>query len=102
MKLYTYNHIQYVVIYIYHLYKYIFIFKYIRLYICIDIYMVHERNNGAGKSFCFMSLEPRLVLGDGCGFLLRYRMYMYIFDPRDPITLSDDDWGVQSPPQQGI
>ena len=22
--------------------------------------------------------------------------------PRDPITLSDDDWGVQSPPQQGI
>ena len=23
-------------------------------------------------------------------------------NPRDPITLSDDDWGVQSPPQQGI
>ena len=22
--------------------------------------------------------------------------------PRDPITLSDDDWGIQSPPQQGI
>ena len=22
--------------------------------------------------------------------------------PRDPITLSEDDWGVQSPPQQGI
>ena len=22
--------------------------------------------------------------------------------PRDPITLSDDDWGVQSPPQQDI
>ena len=22
--------------------------------------------------------------------------------PRDPINLSDDDWGVQSPPQQGI
>ena len=22
--------------------------------------------------------------------------------PRDPITLSDDDWGVQSPPKQGI
>ncbi len=22
--------------------------------------------------------------------------------PRDPITLSDDDWGLQSPPQQGI
>ena len=22
--------------------------------------------------------------------------------PGDPITLSEDDWGVQSPPQQGI
>ena len=22
--------------------------------------------------------------------------------PMDPITLSEDDWGVQSPPQQGI
>ncbi len=22
--------------------------------------------------------------------------------PRDPITLSEDDWGVQSPPQKGI
>ena len=25
-----------------------------------------------------------------------------VFDPRDPITLSEDDWSVQSPPQQGI
>jgi len=23
-------------------------------------------------------------------------------NPRDPITLSKDDWGLQSPPQQGI
>ena len=23
-------------------------------------------------------------------------------DTRDPITLSEDDWGVQSPPQQSI
>ena len=23
-------------------------------------------------------------------------------NPRDPITFSDDDWGVQSPPQLGI
>ena len=22
--------------------------------------------------------------------------------PRDPITLSEDDWGLQSPPQKGI
>ena len=30
-------------------------------------------------------------------------VFMYIqFYPRDPITLSEDDWGLQSPPQQGI
>ena len=23
-------------------------------------------------------------------------------NPRDPITLSEDDWGLQSPPQKGI
>ena len=25
-----------------------------------------------------------------------------ILGPRDPITLSEDDWGLQSPRQQGI
>ena len=39
---------------------------------------------------------------------LRYRQrwggvekyLVFSINPRDPITLSDDDWGVQSPPQQ--
>ena len=29
-------------------------------------------------------------------------LFFRITIPRDPITLSEDDWGVQSPPQEGI
>ena len=37
--------------------------------------------------------------GETWNILLAKNMFPH---PRDPITLSDDDWGVQSPPQQGI
>ena len=32
----------------------------------------------------------------------RYFFLLGKYFPRDPITLSEDDWDVQSPPQQGI
>ena len=38
--------------------------------------------------------------GKGNGTLLKWQFWVSI--PGDPITLSEDDWGVQSPPQQGI
>ena len=38
----------------------------------------------------------------GRRFVSRDGKHLLYIDPRDPITLSEDDWGLQSPPQQGI
>ena len=31
-----------------------------------------------------------------------HKVYIVYIYPRDPITLSEDDWGVQSPPEPSI
>ena len=54
-------------------------------------------------------LEGGLLSGGGFPAISRVwfpknisRIHTAYINPRDPITLSEDDWGVQSPPQQGI
>ena len=40
-------------------------------------------------------------LGDDMHTMAMFQSYQWQI-PRDPITLSVDDWGVQSPPQHSI
>ena len=54
-----------------------------------------------GNSQDFRSIKSSTTVDD---FLSkgRFQNLNLRSNPRDPITLSEDDWGVQSPPQQGI
>ena len=51
-----------------------------------------------------LTIDPNFGLKN-CHLLLKkfpVSIPKYFLFPRDPITLSEDDWGVQSPPQESI
>ena len=48
-------------------------------------------------------LQPPIDKHDDChAIMVEVNITENLFCPRGPITLSEDDWGVQSPPQQSI
>ncbi len=64
--------------------------------------MSQEGLEHAMQDYCIIFYEDPYVKHDSAlASPLSWQLSL-IPVPRDPITLSEDDWGVQSPPQKGI
>ena len=59
----------------------------------------HPRTNGYVVIVTMVVVPFRIGLWDPFQMAELYGLYMGVTNPRDPITLPDDDWGVQSPPK---
>ena len=67
--------------------------------VAIDIYFHHSVDGFVVPLFCMMDALRTRNNQKTCS---KNGVWSPAQNPRDPITLSEDDWGVQSPPQQSI